>query len=193
MYEIGEISRQFEPAIGRQCHLGGGEDRRSAGQRLNEIEAAPGDHADFDVGERTHHERVLAAGGQIHRRRNTIPDIHLPDRERWKLRPHETGRRMEAQTNFGKPLWRDGRQNCGIDRRGFGRVVGLRPGALDARDIRQVRQTGSRLEFPDEVRKAGAVVEKNRRSRRFDHDISARHGLEEFRPDDAVHRWKGIL
>src|SRR6266566_5185484 len=46
LYEVSEIGAQLEPAIGRQRDPRGGEDRRSAGQRLNEIEAAPGDQAD---------------------------------------------------------------------------------------------------------------------------------------------------
>ena len=95
--------------------------------------------------------------------------------------------------NLGKLLWRDGRQGCWIDRRGLRRVVALRPGSFDVRDIRQVRQTGSRLEFADEVREAGSIVEKDRRSRRFEHNIGARHGLEELRSDDAVHCRKSIL
>src|SRR5260370_37292644 len=72
-------------------------------------------------------------------------------------------------------------------------MVGLRPGSFDARNIRQIGQNRSWLEFSDKLWEASSVVQKDRRGRRFDHDISARHGLEELRPDDALHGRKSSL
>src|SRR5713226_9407104 len=138
-------------------------------------------------------QHILTAGGEVHRRRNTVADIHLPNCERRKLRSDDTDRRVKQETDLGKPVGLDCSERPRVKRRGLGRVVGLGPGSLDACNIRQVRQGRSGLEFSDEVREASSVVQKDRRLRRFRYDVGAGHHLEEVCSNDAPDRGESIL
>ena len=70
----------------------------------------------------------------------------------------------------------------------IGGVIGVEPGALDPRHVRQPRHRPRMLVAGDEVGKVAAVLEEERRSRRRRPDMEARHRAEEVRPGDALRR-----
>ncbi len=135
-YEPRKIGRQVEAKIGRRGGLHRCEDRHPLDQGLDEFRTALRHRSNFNVGYRPQHKYILAAGGEVHGRRHAIADIHPPDGEGGKWRSDDTDRRVEQKTDLRKFVRPDHRELSGIERRGLRRVIGFRPGSLNARHVR---------------------------------------------------------
>ena len=114
--------------------------------------------------------------------------VRREDADRRIGRAHDPGRRMRDQYGLGEPLRRNGGERLRRQRRGIGGVVGVEPGALDPRHVRQPRHRPRMLVAGDEVGEVAAVLEQERRGRRRRADVEARHRPEEVRPGDALRR-----
>src|SRR5229473_3477833 len=118
--EIRKVGRQVEMRTSDQRRLQRGEHRFSVGQRLEEFQAALGYQSNFNIRQGADDEHVLAACGNINGGRDAVRDIHLPYRQRRKLRSDQTERRMQRKLDRRKLVGGDRHEGARINRRGLG-------------------------------------------------------------------------